>query len=137
MSSVEKMNWIWRARGDCVLAVGQDIWLSSISKAIFDPFLSGFSLNLEIISPVVIYFFLSVFTGHHWLIVGVPFNWYWFLFFHFRCAGNGLLYCSIDNIPAQLPREASDYFGKLLLPWLPEMVRIKFIYSSYKINLDL
>jgi len=36
--------------------------------------------------------------------------------------GDGLLYCSIDNIPAQLPREATDYFGKLLLPWIPEMV---------------
>ena len=38
------------------------------------------------------------------------------------CAGDGLLYCSIDNIPAQLPREATDYFGNLLLPWIPEMV---------------
>ncbi|XP_057296367.1 alpha-aminoadipic semialdehyde synthase, mitochondrial-like [Hydractinia symbiolongicarpus] len=38
-------------------------------------------------------------------------------------AGDGLLYCSIDNIPAQLPREATDYFGKLLLPWIPEMVK--------------
>lgn len=38
-------------------------------------------------------------------------------------AGDGLLYCSIDNIPAQLPREATDYFGNLLLPWIPEMAR--------------
>lgn len=37
-------------------------------------------------------------------------------------AGDGVLICSIDNLPAQLPREATDYFGKLLLPWLPEMV---------------
>ena len=37
-------------------------------------------------------------------------------------AGDGLLICSIDNLPAQLPREATDYFGKLLLPWIPEMV---------------
>lgn len=36
--------------------------------------------------------------------------------------GDGLLYCSIDNIPAQLPREATDYFGNLLVPWAPEMV---------------
>jgi len=36
--------------------------------------------------------------------------------------GDGLLFCSIDNIPAQLPREATDYFGKLLYPWIPEMV---------------
>lgn len=44
----------------------------------------------------------------------------------FSVEGDGLLYCSIDNIPAQLPREATDYFGKLLLPWIPEMVKIYF-----------
>ena len=38
-------------------------------------------------------------------------------------AGDGVLICSIDNLPAQLPREATDYFGHLLLPWIPEMVR--------------
>lgn len=37
-------------------------------------------------------------------------------------AGDGVLICSIDNLPAQLPREATDYFGKLLLPWLSEMI---------------
>ncbi|XP_027057225.1 alpha-aminoadipic semialdehyde synthase, mitochondrial-like isoform X1 [Pocillopora damicornis] len=37
-------------------------------------------------------------------------------------AGDGVLICSIDNLPAQLPREATDYFGKLLLPWLQEMI---------------
>jgi len=37
-------------------------------------------------------------------------------------AGDGVLICSIDNLPAQLPREATDYFGQLLLPWVPEMV---------------
>jgi len=36
--------------------------------------------------------------------------------------GDGLLLCSIDNIPAQLPREATEYFGNLLSPWIPEMV---------------
>ena len=33
-----------------------------------------------------------------------------------------MLICSIDNLPAQVPREATDYFGKLLVPWLQEMV---------------
>ena len=42
--------------------------------------------------------------------------------FSCRMAGDGVLICSIDNLPAQLPREATDYFGKLLLPWLQEMV---------------
>ncbi|XP_068758907.1 alpha-aminoadipic semialdehyde synthase, mitochondrial-like [Montipora capricornis] len=37
-------------------------------------------------------------------------------------AGDGVLICSIDNLPAQLPREATDYFGKLLVPWLQEMI---------------
>ena len=46
--------------------------------------------------------------------------------FLFRVAGDGLLFCSIDNIPAQLPREATDYFGKLLYPWIPEMVGVPF-----------
>ena len=48
------------------------------------------------------------------------------LFIFFRVAGDGLLFCSIDNIPAQLPREATDYFGKLLYPWIPEMVGAPF-----------
>ena len=43
-------------------------------------------------------------------------------------AGDGVLICSIDNLPAQLPREATDYFGKLLLPWLQEMVSEQSTY---------
>ncbi|XP_071549344.1 alpha-aminoadipic semialdehyde synthase, mitochondrial isoform X2 [Panulirus ornatus] len=30
--------------------------------------------------------------------------------------GPGVLVCSIDNMPTQLPREATDFFGSLLLP---------------------
>ncbi|CAG0924180.1 unnamed protein product, partial [Notodromas monacha] len=30
--------------------------------------------------------------------------------------GPGFLVCSIDNMPTQLPREATDFFGELLLP---------------------
>ena len=37
--------------------------------------------------------------------------------------GNGVLVCSIDNMPTQLPREASEYFGNLLLPHIDEMVK--------------
>ena len=43
-------------------------------------------------------------------------------------AGDGVLICSIDNLPAQLPREATDYFGKLLVPWLQEMVRVGLLF---------
>lgn len=31
--------------------------------------------------------------------------------------------CSIDNLPAQLPIEATEYFGDLLFPYIEEMVR--------------
>lgn len=38
-------------------------------------------------------------------------------------AGDGVLICSIDNMPAQIPREATDYFGGLLLPYVHEMIK--------------
>lgn len=31
--------------------------------------------------------------------------------------------CSIDNLPAQLPIEATEYFGDMLFPFIEEMVR--------------
>lgn len=37
--------------------------------------------------------------------------------------GNGVLVCSIDNMPTQLPREATEYFGNLLMPHIDEMVK--------------
>ncbi|XP_070558527.1 alpha-aminoadipic semialdehyde synthase, mitochondrial-like [Ptychodera flava] len=43
---------------------------------------------------------------------------------HFKSesfSGDGVLVCSIDNMPAQLPREATDFFGGLLLPYVKEM----------------
>ena len=49
-------------------------------------------------------------------------------------AGDGVLICSIDNLPAQLPREATDYFGKLLVPWLREMVSLRVGSSFLKKN---
>lgn len=30
--------------------------------------------------------------------------------------------CSIDNLPAQLPIEATEYFGDMLYPYVEEMV---------------
>lgn len=39
-----------------------------------------------------------------------------------RFNGPGVLICSIDNMPAQLPREATEFFGCLLLPYIPQMV---------------
>uniref|UniRef100_A0A8C7ILV5 Aminoadipate-semialdehyde synthase n=1 Tax=Oncorhynchus kisutch TaxID=8019 RepID=A0A8C7ILV5_ONCKI len=37
--------------------------------------------------------------------------------------GTGILMCSIDNLPAQLPIEATEYFGDRLFPYIWEMVR--------------
>lgn len=38
-------------------------------------------------------------------------------------AGDGVLICSVDNMPAQLPREATDFFGSLLMPHIPDILR--------------
>lgn len=35
---------------------------------------------------------------------------------------SGCLICSIDNMPAQMPIEATTQFGDLLYPWLIDMV---------------
>uniref|UniRef100_A0AAQ5YTX3 Saccharopine dehydrogenase (NAD(+), L-glutamate-forming) n=1 Tax=Amphiprion ocellaris TaxID=80972 RepID=A0AAQ5YTX3_AMPOC len=52
---------------------------------------------------------------------------------HDSVEGNGILMCSIDNLPAQLPIEATEYFGDRLFPYIWEMVRcLVFIYLSFK-----
>ncbi|CAG2186034.1 AASS [Mytilus edulis] len=38
-------------------------------------------------------------------------------------AGKGVLICSIDNMPAQIPKEATDFFGHLLFPKVKEMLK--------------
>ena len=40
----------------------------------------------------------------------------------FSVSDVGTMWMSIDNLPAQLPREATDYFGQRLLPLVDEMV---------------
>ncbi|XP_064107735.1 alpha-aminoadipic semialdehyde synthase, mitochondrial-like [Macrobrachium nipponense] len=37
--------------------------------------------------------------------------------------GPGVLVCSIDNMPTQLPREATDFFGSLLLPHMYDILQ--------------
>ncbi|XP_054713377.1 alpha-aminoadipic semialdehyde synthase, mitochondrial-like isoform X2 [Uloborus diversus] len=37
-------------------------------------------------------------------------------------AGPGVLVCSIDNMPTQLPLEATDYFGFLLFPYMESIL---------------
>ncbi|XP_066580132.1 alpha-aminoadipic semialdehyde synthase, mitochondrial [Amia ocellicauda] len=41
---------------------------------------------------------------------------------HDSVEGNGILMCSIDNLPAQLPIEATEYFGDRLFPYVGEML---------------
>ncbi|KAB7495264.1 Alpha-aminoadipic semialdehyde synthase, mitochondrial [Armadillidium nasatum] len=36
--------------------------------------------------------------------------------------GPGVLVCSIDNMPTQLPRESTDYFGDLLMPYIKDII---------------
>uniref|UniRef100_A0A2K5F5X5 Alpha-aminoadipic semialdehyde synthase, mitochondrial n=1 Tax=Aotus nancymaae TaxID=37293 RepID=A0A2K5F5X5_AOTNA len=36
--------------------------------------------------------------------------------------GSGILMCSIDNLPAQLPIEATECFGDMLYPYVEEMI---------------
>uniref|UniRef100_A0A8D3DVG7 Alpha-aminoadipic semialdehyde synthase, mitochondrial n=1 Tax=Scophthalmus maximus TaxID=52904 RepID=A0A8D3DVG7_SCOMX len=43
---------------------------------------------------------------------------------HDSVEGNGILMCSIDNLPAQLPLEATEYFGDRLFPYIWEMAVI-------------
>lgn len=38
--------------------------------------------------------------------------------------GSGILMCSIDNLPAQLPIEATECFGDMLFPYIEEMVSV-------------
>ncbi|XP_055919491.1 alpha-aminoadipic semialdehyde synthase, mitochondrial [Eupeodes corollae] len=37
--------------------------------------------------------------------------------------GPGVLVCSIDNMPTQLPRESTDLFGELLQPYVHDIIR--------------
>ncbi|XP_051978790.1 alpha-aminoadipic semialdehyde synthase, mitochondrial-like isoform X2 [Xyrauchen texanus] len=41
---------------------------------------------------------------------------------HDSVEGNGIIMCSTDNLPAQLPVEATEYFGDRLFPYIWEML---------------
>lgn len=43
-------------------------------------------------------------------------------FYTFRVKDQGILMCSIDNLPAQLPREATNFFGDQLMPYMRDIV---------------
>lgn len=37
--------------------------------------------------------------------------------------GPGVLVCSIDNMPTQIPRESTDFFGDLLYPFASDILQ--------------
>lgn len=41
----------------------------------------------------------------------------------FDIADPGILICSIDNMPAQFPKEATDFFGDQLFKVLPDLLK--------------
>ena len=47
-----------------------------------------------------------------------------------RTSGRGIVVMSIDNLPAQLPREATDYFGSLLLPFIGDSVSLPMVHKT-------
>ncbi|XP_045876597.1 alpha-aminoadipic semialdehyde synthase, mitochondrial isoform X2 [Meles meles] len=54
---------------------------------------------------------------------------------HDSVEGSGILMCSIDNLPAQLPIEATEYFGDMLYPYVEEMSHFPFRYYQMRHSL--
>ena len=55
-----------------------------------------------------------------------------------------MLVCSIDNMPTQLPREATDFFGNLLFPYVKDILQsdatrpldeYKFMPAVYNVSI--
>ena len=49
--------------------------------------------------------------------------------------GNGVVVMAVDNLPCELPRESSTYFGHTLMEFVPEIAKADFSKSFD--NLDL
>ncbi|CAL8095373.1 unnamed protein product [Calicophoron daubneyi] len=56
-----------------------------------------------------------------------------------KMAGPGILMCSIDNMPAQLPMEASEYFGDALSPYISDIIKsnAKTPFSAYNAHSEV
>ncbi|XP_060529321.1 alpha-aminoadipic semialdehyde synthase, mitochondrial [Cylas formicarius] len=48
--------------------------------------------------------------------------------------GPGVLVCSIDNMPTQIPRESTDFFGDLLLPFTYDIIQSDAVQPLEKHN---
>lgn len=49
--------------------------------------------------------------------------------------GPGIVMMTVDKLPTELPREASDFFGNALLPFIPGLSEVDFILPFQKLNL--
>jgi alanine dehydrogenase len=50
-------------------------------------------------------------------------------------AGEGIVILAVDKLPAEIPREASEYFGNQLIPFLPQLAHTNFQVSSNELLL--
>jgi alpha-aminoadipic semialdehyde synthase len=49
--------------------------------------------------------------------------------------GSGVVMMTVDKLPAELPREASDFFGNALLPFIPALAAANFTTPFEKLQL--
>ena len=50
-------------------------------------------------------------------------------------AGEGIVILAVDKLPTELPREASEYFGNELIPFVPQLARTNFQVPLEELNL--
>lgn len=49
--------------------------------------------------------------------------------------GPGLVIMAVDNLPCELPKEASEFFGEVLIPFVPQLAKAVYNVPFEKINL--
>lgn len=49
--------------------------------------------------------------------------------------GEGIVVMSVDNLPCELPRESSEAFSKILLPFVPEIIKADYSKDFDKLDL--
>ncbi len=49
--------------------------------------------------------------------------------------GFGPVIMAVDNLPCELPKEASEFFGKVLMPFIPKLIKAAFDVPFEKLNL--
>ena len=49
--------------------------------------------------------------------------------------GSGIVVLAVDNLPCELPRDASEFFGDLLLPYVSRLARADYTAPFSKLDL--